>query len=250
MTERDQTRGTGAAPLFGAYDFPFRYESDPLSLAIEEDGGFLRYSRRCCGTTVRKILGTRQGRAVISPVEPINLPQEVTPYLEVRFTPVACEPDSVQTLYLTFPVEIGVFLEARGSYDVLDIFTLTSPKYSLYGTPVEGIITRYHESDVFPGIPEIDLVREGVLSLTIRNSSRGWVEVSRVVMDCSGFVLFCGDMVSLTARMEVLSRDLADVRIGDQPLCEGMFPATLLARARMRFIPETLPFMMEYGVGG
>jgi len=235
--------------MFGEYDFPFKYESENLSISIAGERGLLTYKRRCLGEEVTKLLGTTQGKVVISPVEPINLPQEVTPYLEVRFTPVACEPDSVQTLYLTFPVEIGVFLEAKGSYDVLDIFTLTSPKYSLYGSPVEGIITRYHESDVFPGIPEIDLMREGVLSLTIRNSSRGWVEVSRVVMDCSGFVLFCGDMVSLTARMEVLSRDLADVRIGDKPLCTGMFPATLLARARMRFIPETLPFMMEYGVG-
>ncbi|MFA5295767.1 MAG: DUF432 domain-containing protein [Methanoregulaceae archaeon] len=235
--------------MFGEYDFPFTYETEDLALSIEGEGNFFTYKRRCRGDEVTKILGTTQGKVVISPVEPINLPQEITPYLEIRFTPVACEPDSVQTLYLTFPIEIGVFLEARGTYDVLDIFTLTSPKYSLYGTPVEGIITRYHESGVSPGIPPTDLLQEGLLSLTIRNSSRGWVEVSRVVMDCSGFVLFCGDMVTLTARMEILSRDLADVRIGDKPLCEGMFPATLLARARMRFIPETLPFMMEYGVG-
>ena len=235
--------------MFGTYDFPFTLETGEISLAIEGEGDFFTYKRVCGGEKVTKILGTKQGNVVISPVEPINLPQEITPYLEIRFTPVAIEPDSVQMLYVTFPLEIGVFLEARGSYDILDIFTLTSPKYSLYGTPVEGIITRYHESGVFGSIPATDLLREGVLSITVRNSSRGFVELSRIVMDCAGFVLFCGDMVALSARMDILSRNLADVRIGDQPLCQGMIPATLLSKARMRFIPEALPFMMEYGVG-
>lgn len=236
--------------MFGEYDYPLRIASGQVGIRIEEEGGFFTYHRRSDDGEVHKIIGGKQGKVLVSPVEPVHLPKEVTQFLEIRFTPLAIEPDSVQELYLKFPVEIGVFLKGKGEGgDVIDIFGFTRPKYSLYGTSDEGIITRYYESPIYDRIPVCDPVREGVLSLTARNSSRGWMEVSRVVIDCSSLYLYYKDMVTLVGQMEIFSRDIADVRIDDRPLVGGMTPAGIVARARKTIIPDTIPFTMEYGVG-
>jgi len=234
--------------VFGEYDYPFLVESGPVRIEIVEDGGFFIYHRSSDHGEVHKIICGRRGKIVVSPVEPVNLPEEVTKYLEIRFTPVVIEPDSVQEFYLKFPIEIGVFLKGKGEGDILDIFGLTRAKYSLYGTPDDGIITRYYESPIYGRIPVCDPVREGVLSLTVRNSSRGWVEVSRVVIDCSSLYLYYKNMVSLAGQMEIFSRDIADVRIDDRPIVAEMIPASLLSRARKTIIPDKIPFTMEYGV--
>lgn len=235
--------------MFGEYDYPLHLESGPVRIWIEEDGGFFSYHRSSDDGTIHKVIGGRPGRIVISPVEPVNLPKEVTKYLEIRFTPMAIEPDSVQECYLKFPIEAGVFLKGKGEGDILDIFGLTRAKYSLYGTPDDGIITRYYESPIYDRIPVSDPAREGVLSLTLRNSSRGWVECSRIVIDCSSLYLYYKDMVSLVGQMEIFSKDIADVRIVDRPLTGEMIPACLLSRARKTIIPDKIAFTMEYGVG-
>jgi uncharacterized protein len=232
--------------VFGEYDYPLHLESGPVQIRIEEDGGFFTYHRSSEEGEVHKIISGTRRKVIISPVEPVNLPEEVTKYLELRFTPMVVAPESVQELYLKFPIEIGVLLQGGG--DVLDIFALTRAKYSLYGSPDNGIITRYYESPVYNRIPECDPLREGVLFLTVGNSSRGWVEVSRVVIDCSSLSLYYKGVVSMTGQMEILSREIADVRINDCPLMEGMAPASLLSRARKTLIPDKIPFTMEYGV--
>jgi hypothetical protein len=235
--------------VFGEYAYPFRLETGPVRIRIEEEDGFFTYHRSSDESEIRKIIQGKRGIVRISPVEPVNLPRAVTKYLEIRFTPVFIEPDSVQELYLKFPIEIGIFLMTKGEGDILDIFSLTRAKYSLYGTPDDGIITRYYESPIFDRIPVCDPLREGVLSLTIRNSSRGWVEVSRVVVDCSSLYLYYKDMVSLAGRMEIFSREIADVWIDDRPLVDEMTPASILSRARKTIIPDKIPFTMEFGTG-
>ncbi len=235
--------------MFGEFDYSFRYESGDISVRVDQTEGFYQYFRKSGGEHITKVISGGPGTMVINPVEPVNLPREVTSYLEVHFTPVAVEPASTQSVYLKFPVEIGVFLESKGDFDILDIFSLTKPKYSLYGPPEEGIITRYHESPVSGTIPLTDRLREGVIALTIANTSRSWLEVSRVVLDCRELFLYYGDIVYLAARMDILSKDIADVRSENRPLREGMKLSILLSKARKTLLPEKIPFMMEFGAG-
>ena len=235
--------------MFGEFDYTFRYESEDISVRVDQSEDFYQYFRESAGERISKVISGGPGTIVINPVEPINLPQEVTSYLEIHFTPVAVEPASTQSVYLKFPIEIGVFLESKGDYDILDIFTLTKPKYSLYGSPEEGVITRYYESPVSGTIPSTELLKEGVVALTISNMSRSWMEVSRVVLDCKELYLYYSDMVSITASMDILSKNIADVRTEDRPLKEGMKTSVLLTKARTTLIPEKIQFMMEFGVG-
>jgi hypothetical protein len=235
--------------VFGESDYSFCYDSEQVSIRIEPSDGFYQYFRKSGGEEIRKVISGKSRKIVVNPVEPVNLPREVTRFLEVHFTPVAIEPDSSELVYITFPVEIGVFLESKGDFDVLDIFTLSRPKYSLYGPPEEGVITRYHESAVSGTPPEVDPLKEGIIALSISNASRNWIEVTRAVFDCSSLFLYYGDYVSVVARMNILSRGIADVRSEDLPLSEGMTPSVLVIKARKTLIPDKIPFMMEFGVG-
>jgi hypothetical protein len=235
--------------VFGEFDYSFRYDSDDLSLWFERSDSLVTYNRRVGEHTFRKFIGGDPGRIIINPVEPVNLPEEVTRFLEIHFTSLVLGPESSQVVYLTFPVEIGVFLESKGDYDVLDIFTLAGLKYSLYGPAEEGIITRYAESQVHDRIPDTDLLHNGVLALSITNSSRSWVEVSRIVIDAGNLTLFYGDTVYAAASMTILSRDLADIRIAEKSPEDGMKQSVLVLKTKKTLIPDKMPFMMEYGVG-
>jgi DNA-binding protein len=68
------------------------------------------------------------------------------------------------------------------STEIIDTFSLGRPKFSLYGTPRHGVITRFGRSGRHREIPAVDGSREGVLKLSIRNQLEEWTRVSRVVL--------------------------------------------------------------------
>jgi hypothetical protein len=207
------------------------------------------YARTSPEGSVRKVIGSSAGKVIVNPVEPVNLPQEITRYLEIHFTPVVLGPESENQVYLKFPVEIAIFLESKGNYDVLDIFSFDSPKYALYGPPDQGVITRHFESEVYADIPGTDSSREGVMELTMRNMTRSWIEVSRVVFENTGIYLYYGDCVSMVGQMDIFSKTLAETKTLPRPLKQGMQAAIPLFTARKSLIPENLSYLMEFGVG-
>ena len=252
--------------VYGTYDYSCHITGDGISVDLERFARFLTYKRVCRGESVARIIASENGSIIINPVEPLNLPKEVTRYLEVHFNPIFVEPETTRQLYLTFPVEIGVFIQARGDNDLLDVFSLAKPKYSLYGPPDHGCVTRWHESNIYPEIPDTDPLREGVIDLTIVNGGRTWIEVSRAVFVNAGMTIWYGDYVVMSARMELFSNIVAETRILSTPEKPGMIrslPAYSAKKvsvvemvnqipfysAKKAFIPEKTGFLMEYGLG-
>jgi len=235
--------------VFGAYRIPFRIDIHGLCVRVETEGALSRYQRVSPDGSITKHLGYNEGRVVINPVEPVNLPTEVTGMLEFHFVPVTLRPNSRITLFLKFPVEIGVFVGAHENYSLLDVFSLARAKYSLYGTPEKGVITRHIECEALDSVPSTDPVEEGVLTLEFRNSSRDWVEVSRAVFDGSSMRLFYGSTVAMSGVMEVFSQTVAETKILDRPPDESMKQALRIYPTKKSLIPEKPSFLMEYGVG-
>jgi hypothetical protein len=182
--------------------------------------GLLTYRRRCEGQTFERILVSKTGEIVINPVEPGSLPKDITDLLMMEFPPMMIEPGATQTVYLKFPVEIGVFIESARDIEVLDIFGLGNQKYTLYGPPADGVIALYCRSAIYPDIPPVEFYREGVMELSIQNLSLEWMEVS------------CAVFNSVSATMRVLSRTLAETDFVDAPLRPGMEKAVELNKAR------------------
>lgn len=199
---------------------------------------------------MEKIIISDCPEVFVHPVEPVNLPKEVTRYLEIVFPPVIIEPESEKTVYLTFPVEIGVFMTVKDDSQLIDVFSMCLPKYSLYGSPENGVITRYHESPVYEHCRNPDPACAGILQLDIRNTSRGWVEVSRAVFESYFMPIYFGDLVAMSGEMVVFSKMIAETRIYEKPFREGMELAIPAIRARriLRVDVEKKGFLMEHGV--
>ena len=236
--------------LFGRFDYPCRFERAGFSFCIEREGELVKYRRHCGSSKAEKILSSSAASLFIHPVEPVNLPKEVTRFLEIEFTPLMMAPESVRTLFLTFPIEIGVILQMDEESQLLDVFSRVAPKYSLYGTPESGVITRYYYSNVFDHIPRTDPTETGILRLVLHNSSKGWVEVARGVFESFFMPIYFGEFVAMSAQMEIFSKEIAETRVLDNPFSPDMTLAipVICARKILLIDTERKRFLMEHGV--
>jgi hypothetical protein len=243
--------------VFGEFSPPYRFERDGLSLSLEMKEGHYRYRRDLAGDRVEKAISVGLSRLLVHPVEPFYAGSEAAGYLELEFPALIIEPGATETIFLTFPVEIGVFVEGLRDTEVLDAFTLSPPKYSLYGSPHHGVITRYARSERHRELPAVDGAREGVLKLSIRNMLPEWAKVSRVVMDSPEMHLYSSDFAGLVAVMRITGRELAEVTGVDRALKGGMSPAQDFFTARRILRLGTAPrlpgmerkgFLMEGGL--
>ncbi len=233
--------------MFGRYMGSFHQEYGDILVETERVNGLLTYRRRCGEQTFERILVAPTGEVIINPVEPVNLPKDITNFLQVEFPPMVIEPGATQTVYLKFPVEFGVFLESARDIEVLDIFAPGSQKYTLYGSPTNGVIARYYQSAVYPEIPPVERLSEGVMQLSITNAFHEWVEVSQIVFDSTDMKIYYDDFVAATATMKVITKSMAETDFIDAPLRPGMLKSVEIYTARK--IPViNRGYLMEWGL--
>ncbi len=213
--------------------------SDEFYLKLDRN-----YVRECSGERVEKLVAGGKN-FIVNPVEPVNLPKEITNLLFIEFSKsVSVEPGRSVRIYLKFPVEIAVFVEGE-KLSVIDVFTLAKPKFALYGTPSKGAVCRYCFSEVYDELPEVNGFYEGVMELTLRNSFDEWVEVRKAIFDGYGMKIYYSDYPSMVAVMRIESRSVAVTRFLNKPLETGMEKAVELYTAR-RFV-ERKKYVMEWG---
>lgn len=244
--------------VYGTYDYTLSYDDGTLRIRVAKKGELSIYRREVLGEVLERILPREHASIIIQPVEPLAVPKQVSRFLEIAFNPVMVGPRASTTIFLTFPVDIGVFIETGAIREVLDIFTLNPTKHSLYGTPKAGVITRWHKSDVWSEVPQRDSIREGILQLLMKNETDEIVTVSRAVFEGHGMVLYYGDFVGMTAQMTIKSSVVAETTFTDVPLVPGMVRAIELLKAKkipMIGVPkitgvsgvELNMFLMEWG---
>jgi hypothetical protein len=234
--------------VYGVHSLPYEYRDDLVMLYSGPEEESTIYRRVIGNEKVEKILGKDEKQLLINPVEPINLPLPLCRHLEIAFPPVVLRPGTERKVYLTFPVEIGVFLGWEGNYDILDLFSFAPVKFSLYGTPNTGLITRWYYSQVHGTIPEVDRFREGVLELTLKNRSADYLEVSRTIFERSEMRLFYGDLVAMTAVMEIYSHVVAQTRFPPRSAFPGLTGSLALHTAQKIPVVQHKGFLMEHGV--
>ncbi|MGC9444417.1 MAG: DUF432 domain-containing protein [Candidatus Methanospirareceae archaeon] len=235
--------------MFGHYTIPLDIAAEGISLTIERDEGRFRYRSVCNGATVEKLLLTRAGTVLINPVEPLHRPKELTKTLLIELEKtLVIEPGTTKTVFLTFPIEIGVFITTKENVEVLDIFTLLPQKFTLYGDPRTGMICKYWRSSVSATVPAVNPLREGVIQLRINNITSDWVNVTSVVFDAYTMKIYYNErLVAMRATMKVLLRNLAETTFTDEPLEHGMTKSLELYTARKLQVPLT-KFLMEAGL--
>ena len=215
---------TGPSFAYGTFNFDYSINFQGLKLGFEDKNGMYHYIRDIVGWKHESNIATQTGNFYLQPIEPLNLPDNVTDFIEIEFKEITIEPEGKAVVFLTIPIEIGVFLEAKnGDRNLLDIVTFCHPKFSLYGAASRGVITRFHKSEVYAMPPSVDNYKEGLLRLEIENDTDEWATIGRVVIYQKGLVLYYDETtVCACAKMIIRSSDVADVVGISQPFREGM----------------------------
>ena len=136
--------------MFGSYEIPVSIKEEGLSLEIEKGEGILNYRREFGDEILDKLILAQEGEFIINPVEPLNKPKKITPYLLIEFDKsLVIEPKASKNIFLTFPIEVGVFINRDRSLEILDIFSMTRQKFTLYGNPRGGFICKWWETKIY-----------------------------------------------------------------------------------------------------
>lgn len=235
--------------MFGTHDIPLSLENEGFSLVIQKEADLYTYKRKSGKETTEKVILGNQEQILLNPIEPLNMPKDLSPYLNIKFKrSVTIEPKSSRKIFLKFPLEIGVFLYKKKSFEIFDIFTLIQPKFTLYGEPSNGIICKYWESDIFSSIPSLDYFYEGVMELSLSNTSEMWQEVSKAIFNAIGMKIYYSDKkVAMKAEMKVENKLSAETNFLDSPLEKEMTKALEFFKGKKLPITST-KFLMREGI--
>lgn len=232
---------------YGKFPIDYALNFAGLTLSLELKTGLYNYKRALGDWKTEINVSIDGGHMMIHPVEPLNLPDDLTDFLEITFDPIKIEPSGKCVVFVTMPIEIGIFLESKtGSVDILDIVSYVYPKYSLYGSSNRGVITRIHQSKVYFMPPSVKNFEAGLLKLEIENRSSEWATVGRVIIYQKGLSLYYDDeLVSASAEITIISPDVAVVTGTNSPLRPEMSPSNRLFKNRKTSAFYNVPSMLN-----
>ena len=250
---------TKKGSMFGYYNVPLELAKEGISVSLESDGEGFMYRSECAGMKVEKIILARTGKVLINPVEPLNTPKVLTSALLIEFEKsLLVEPKATRKIIITYPIEIGVFISAKNaraeqpknaSIELLDILTLAKQKFTLYGNPRKGVICKYWRSKVHASIPAVNPLHEGVIELSITNTTPEWVEVTKAVFNAYGMKIYYNDdLVAMKATMKLLHGHLAETDFVDAPLLEAGMTKSLELYTAKKLPVVITKFVMEEGL--
>lgn len=147
---------------------------------------------------LEKMIPTKSDELVLelSPIRPLNHPAKRTNfvYLELE-TPVFLSEGSAATIFVRFPIEIGVFLIHGDHKDSLDWFTCdpSNSRFGLYGTPESGTLCKYAKSEIVESYEDSVPFVNGVLEISIQNELDEGHSISKIVFPISDNSLYYED---------------------------------------------------------
>jgi hypothetical protein len=236
--------------MYGKHDVPFTIEQEGITLSIKKiSESSCYYSRTYLEERVEKSLFISKGDIFINPIEPLNTPKAMTPYLCIEFDKMLfIEPKATKKIFLTFPIEIAVFIRLNKIFNIVDTFSVAKQKFTLYGEPKNGVICKYWKSEVYETMPSPDPIHEGIIELNLFSSSADWEQVTKAVFNAYGMkVFYSSHLVGMKAKMRVEDDGIAETEFQDSSPERGMkksleaFPARKLSMV-------TTNFIMEYGL--
>ncbi len=233
---------------WGPHKIPLQMEFAGVSLFLEKKEGRIIYFRQGMGEEYSKEILAEKGSFVLTPVEPFHLPVGVGTHLLIDFSrSVVIEPRSSKTVFATFPLELACAITHKQAGEhILDVFALSRPKFTLYGSIRNGLVCKYWKSDTYISIPRLNPLEQGVISINIQNSSGRWTEINKAVFSAPGMKIYYGpELVSLKASMKISNEYTAETVFFDEPLKKGMHKA--LEKFSQRFLSLSAKTVMEEG---
>jgi hypothetical protein len=204
--------------VFGKYDFDITLSEDDIHIAISGKEKRKQYYRKLGDDIVEKYIHAEKGNVIICPVEPVNVPDiDISEHLMIELEkPLIIESGVKDTFFTTFPIEIGVFLKDRSDVELIDIFSKTQSKYSLYGPPESGVICRHWNSCLYSEIPDVKKFYEGILKIEIENKYYEWMEISKIVFRAFDMRLFYNEYAFMHAYLTIIKKTMGDTRFNSR----------------------------------
>ncbi len=237
--------------IYGTHEPPFEFIEGELTLKAIEEEQKVNYTRELGEDTLEKPVISEDNRLTIQPVEPLNLPKELTSSLLIDFeNPIVIDSGMKKEIFATFPIEIAVFLESGSPEKPLDIFTMAKQKYTLYGDVKTGTICKYWTTEQSTTIPEdLNPLIEGIMALTIVNRTKEWKEVKKVVFDAYGMKIYYDEeKVGMKGAMFIKEEELSETGFSNKPIAENMTKAREIYRKKKSPIKGGTKFVMESGI--
>lgn len=234
--------------LYGQKKLPFHYKKFGTKISFEEiDNNNFLYTRENENDSIQKTLLSKVRNVYICPVEPVNLPKEICHNFLIEFEKnVFLNAGMKQKIYLNFPIEIGVFLKNKSNYELIDVFSYNSPKYSLYGDPHSGILCRYYKSPVYHKKSQTDIYKEGILTLNLENSYSESVEINKVLFNALGMkIYFNENSVEMNAKIKIADKTMAETEFVSDVSQKDKQKAIELFATRRLAITTSKAVMME-----
>ncbi len=226
---------------WGPHKLPVEVNFQGISLALQKHEGEFRYHREGEAGSNEMLVLAEQGNLLLSPVEPFHTPTALGTHLLIELErAVVIEPRQNKSIIVTFPVELAAafFRRKKGGVKILDIFTLSRTKYTLYGSIKAGLICKYWKSAVYPSIPGVNPIEQGVIKIEIQNQGARWAEVQKVLLSAHGMKIYYNPfLVSLQAVMKIGSEVTAETSFIDKPLQGGMSKAFEQFSTRLLSLP-------------
>lgn len=234
--------------IFSTYKPPFDVKIGEISISVSEENGVLIYRRQDEDDIYEKMILNGSSEILINPIEPVNLPKSLSPFLLIELEkPLVVSPKSKRKIFLTFPIEIGVFVSDKG-FRVLDILSFNNEKFTLYGPQNNGLICRYWKSEVFTYIPQINSLHEGAMEIDINNDINEWTEITQIVFNAYGMKIYHGDgRLSMKSNMKIQSKSLAETSFTSLPTTSLFKRSVELYTARKLAI-NVSKCIMEHGL--
>ncbi|NQV19644.1 MAG: DUF432 domain-containing protein [Armatimonadetes bacterium] len=233
--------------MFGEFNIPINIDKDSLNISIKKNDKGFDYIRELPNDKIEKLILTENAKILINPVEPLNTPKELTSLLLIEFNKsISIQPGIRKTIFITFPIEIGIFLSKKKDFELFDVFSLSKQKFTLYGDPGVGVVCKYWKSDVFLTLPDINPLYEGFIELKIYNPGTSWINVHKALFKAEGMKIFFDDQnVCMKAKMKVTDDDTAETEFIDSPYEKDMKKAVDIFNAKKLSVSTSKTIMLE-----
>jgi len=209
---------------YGVYDVSERTELflPNTSIKFERVGNnvFL-YSRTDSeGNVSEKMIPAKSDQIQIelAPIRPLNHPARRTNHMLLKFDKeIYLSKDSVASVFVHCPVEIGIFLIHGQHRESLDWVTCNSldSRFGLHGLPDTGTLCKYAEvtlaTDMYDSVPYV----EGVMKILMENTLHTGQTVSKVIFSITDNSLYYDGSKAILDGIKVTLKKRAAVDVID-----------------------------------
>jgi hypothetical protein len=206
--------------MYGRVEFPFETGYLDGKVEIKEMKNAYLYTRTTLKEPIEKRIVKDGCSLELVPIEPVNLPKFITPNMLIELTrTIVLPPKKDLSVYLKFPIEVGVLVKDGRKEKLIDIFTRNRPKYTLYGDLQMGSLCRHYRSGIYTKPPRVDPGLEGIVQVHVKNPTNTWRELKKLVFQGGLMKIFWSqDLVSMRSVARIIDDEKVETQFLDKPM--------------------------------